>query len=134
MGPRQDYFQLRAASLRRSCLLYERTYLRIQLLAFASILRMHIHNRLGIRHRGVHGTSIHTGPVYNSDSGQYYRRRILPRKTPYSQPRLYPARLTDSWQHGGVSYRPRKRSHRPVPWKSRTQTAPWKKNGRHNRE
>ncbi len=77
MGRRQIHFQLRAASLCRSCLLHGCPFVRLQLLSVAALHNFNIHCFMGVRHRRLHGAAFVSGYIYHSFSRLNHGRMFL---------------------------------------------------------
>ena len=78
----------------------------------AAIFRGNLHHRMGIRHRGLHGTPLLSGHLRHSDCRLPYGRRVLPPQAPDCEPRLPCARLSGHRAYMRVLPRPGKRGRR----------------------
>ena len=89
---------------------FMRALVRVQFLSEPSLLRAHFHRWLGIRHRSLHGATIHSGYIRNAACRMCHRRAVLQTQTQYRCRRIPPLRLARNRQYSGFPHRPRQRS------------------------
>lgn len=86
LGPEWDHDKFIFNYVLHPYLLYGRPQLRLQFLAIHALFGGNLHNRLGIRHRGMHGAPLLSGHLHHPARRIDHGRRLLPAQTHDREP------------------------------------------------